>query len=243
MLKPIASLPNVIELIQGTIETFSGLSTSTQNKIWASFLIILITVALSKITLRILHRYVSDTARHYSFNKTVGYVFTFIAAAMVVRVWFGGLGGVTTYLGLLSAGLAIALQDLIVSLAGWGFIVWRKPFRVGDRIQVGDIKGDVIDIRPFQFSLMELGNWVNAEQSTGRVMHIPNSWTFKQPVANYTIGFRFIWHEMPVVVTFESDWEKARDILLEIVERHGTTLTGTAEQQVRTAARRFRIDY
>ena len=77
----------------------------------------------------------------------------------------------STFLGLLSAGVAIALKDPLVNLAGWGFIVWRKPFGIGDRIQLGDSRGDVIDQRIFMFTLMEIGNWVDAERSTGRVSY------------------------------------------------------------------------
>lgn len=233
----------LIGLTQTRIEGLVGVSAGTQSKIFASLVIILLARVLSAVTSAILHRYVHDPGRHYRYKKAVGYAFTIVGVVLVARVWFGGLGGVSTYFGLLSAGLAIALQDLVASLAGWGFIHWRKPFSVGDRIQVGEVRGDVIDIRPFQFSLLEVGNWVDGDQSTGRVIHIPNSWTFKQTVANYTSGFEFIWHEISVVVTFESDWEKAKRLLAEISERHGTTLTDTAAGQVRRAARRYMIHY
>ena len=79
-----------------------------------------------------------------------------------------GIASLTTFLGLASAGVAIAMHDTIANLAGWFFIISRKPFKVGDRIEIGEIAGDVIDIRIFQFSLVEIGNWVDAEQSTGR---------------------------------------------------------------------------
>ncbi|HAW79639.1 MAG TPA: mechanosensitive ion channel protein MscS, partial [Balneola sp.] len=68
------------------------------------------------------------------------------------------------YFGLLSAGLAIALKDPVTDLAAWMFIIWRKPFDVGDRIELGKSKGDVIDIRPFKFTILEIGNWVDADQ-------------------------------------------------------------------------------
>lgn len=90
-------------------------------------------------------------------------------------MWFKGIQSLATFLGLVSAGLAIALKDLVTGLAGWIFIIWRKPFGVGDLIQIGNNSGDVIDIRPFKFIIMETGNWVDADQSTGRITHIPNS--------------------------------------------------------------------
>ena len=81
--------------------------------------------------------------------------------------------------------------------------------------------GDVIDIRLFQFSINEIGNWVDADQSTGRIIHIPNGIVFTEPQANYTAGFQYIWNEIPVLVTFESDWKKAKQILTDIVNHHG----------------------
>ena len=95
-----------------------------------------------------------------------------------------GLRSLGTFLGLLSAGLAIALKDVVASMAGWIFILWRRPFQLGDRIQIGDRAGDVVDLRLFQFTLLEIGNWVDADQSTGRSIHVPNGAVFTEPLFN-----------------------------------------------------------
>jgi small-conductance mechanosensitive channel len=146
-------------------------------------------------------------------------------------------------LGLLSAGIAIALQDSIVNIAAWLFITIRQPFKVGDRIQISSIAGDVIDIRIFQFSVVEIRNWVDADQSTGRIIHIPNGLVFKEALINFTAGFEYIWEEIPVLVTFESNWKKAKDILNEIVNRHAEKFSSEAEKQIRRAAQKFMIYY
>jgi small-conductance mechanosensitive channel len=114
---------------------------------------------------------------------------------------------------------------------------------VGDRIEIGGHRGDVIDQRLFMFSLMEVGNWVDADQSTGRVIHVPNGKIFTEVLANYSQGFHHIWNEVPVLVTFESDWRKAKRILEEIAGHHGTRLSANAEQKVREAAKKFMIFY
>jgi small-conductance mechanosensitive channel len=162
---------------------------------------------------------------------------------LIGRTWFEGFQSLSTFLGLLSAGVAIALKDPLVNLAGWAFIIWRKPFGVGDRIQLGDYQGDVIDQRLFAFTLMEIGNWVDAEQSTGRVIHVPNGKVFNEGLANYSRGFQYIWDEIPVLVTFESNWRKAKQILLEIGRKHGESLSESAEERIRRAARKFMIFY
>jgi len=148
-----------------------------------------------------------------------------------------------TFLGLLSAGIAIALKDPLVNMVSWAFILIRQPFKVGDRIQIGKVAGDVIDIRLFQFSIMEIGNWVDADQSTGRIVHIPNGIVFTEPQANYTAGFQYIWNEIPVLVTFESDWKKAKSILTDVVNQHGVLLSNEAERQIKEAAKQFLIFY
>jgi small-conductance mechanosensitive channel len=158
-------------------------------------------------------------------------------------VWFIGVGQFATFAGLVSAGLAIALRDIVANLAGWVFLVWRRPFVVGDRIEIGEHRGDVIDVRAFQFSLMEVGNWVDAEQSTGRVLHVPNGLVLTQTVANYSRGFPYIWNEIPVLITFESDWKLAKEILLEVVTNRPEALSERAEQALREASKKFFIRY
>jgi small-conductance mechanosensitive channel len=173
----------------------------------------------------------------------VTYTVSILALFLVGRIWFTGFRSIATFLGLVGAGIAIALKDPLTNLAGWLFILWRRPFRVGDRIQLGNDAGDVIDQRLFQFTLLEIGNWIDADQSTGRLVHIPNGLVFVTPLANYTRGFPYIWNEVPVQVTFESNWESAKAILREIADRHGSQFTQSAERDVLSASRQFMIFY
>jgi len=178
----------------------------------------------------------------YRWRKFSNYVVFFLAILFLGRVWFEEFQSVATFLGLLSAGIAIALKDPLVNLAGWLFIVWRRPFSVGDRIQIGSHAGDVIDTRIFQFTLMEIGGWVEADQSTGRIIHVPNSAVFTESQINYTEGwFDYIWNEIGVLVTFESDWKRAKEILKEIVERHAGHLVSPAQYKMRESSRQFMI--
>jgi small-conductance mechanosensitive channel len=162
---------------------------------------------------------------------------------MIGPIWTRGITSLTTFLGLASAGIAVAMHDTIANLAGWLFIIWRKPFKVGDRVEIGDIAGDVIDIRIFQFSLIEIGNWVDADQSTGRIVHMPNSKILREHLANYHIGFEYIWHEIPVLITFESDWKKAKEILKKVTSEDIEHLSDGAQEQIRSAANKYMIFY
>ncbi len=192
---------------------------------------------------KLINTHVRDLRTRYFARKRIDYVLFTISAFFIFRLWILDIGSLGTFLGLLSAGVAVALKDPLMNLAGWMFILWRKPFTVGDRIQIGPHKGDVIDIRAFQFTLLEIENWVKAEQSTGRVIHIPNSRVLTEMVANYTQSFEYIWNEIPVLITFESNYKKAKEILLEIAKRHAEHLSKDAEQRLKEAAKRYMIIY
>jgi small-conductance mechanosensitive channel len=172
----------------------------------------------------------------------VEYASVVLGILLVGRLWLTGIGTLVTYLGLVSAGIAIALQDLIVALAGWMFIVWRRPFVVGDRIEIEEHAGDVIDIRLFSFSMLEIGRRINAEQSTGRIVHVPNGKIFSQVLTNMHQGFPYIWNEIPVMVTFESDWEKAKAILVNIINDLAPDVAD-ALRAARRSGQRFVISY
>lgn len=195
------------------------------------------------VVIRIVYRQVEDTGIRYRWRKNVTYLLVFIGLLLIGRTWVEAIGSLATFLGLLSAGLAIALRDPVTDMAGWLFLIWRKPFKVGDRIEIGSNKGDVIDIRFFKFTILEIGNWVHADQSTGRVIHIPNHLIFSDSISNYTSDFEFIWNEIEIVFTFESNWRKAKKMLEAITEDHLKEYVNDAEQQVRRATKSYLIRY
>jgi len=202
---------------------------------------------LYRLLYHLIWRRTEDVTLRYRWRKGIVYAMWSVAAVVLLAIWLGlgpeSVRSAGTFLGLLSAGLAIALRDLIADVAGWFFIVWRRPFTMGDRIQIGDLSGDVIDIRIFQFTLLEIGNWVDADQSTGRIVHVPNGRILTDTLANYSRGFHYIWDEIPVLITFESNWQKAKKLLLETANRYAASLSASAEEQVKESAKRFAIQY
>lgn len=223
-------------------ESFS-ISDATLKKLLFSAIIFIALTLIKILGNLIVRKRVDDSARSYKWNRAIMYSYAVLVIVLVGSIWFKGMKSITTFLGLASAGLAIALHDTIANLAGWVFIVSRKPFKVGDRIEVGGQIGDVIDIRVLQFSMVECGNWVDADQSTGRIIHVPNSKALRDPVANYEIGFKYIWNEVPILITFESNWKKAKEILEQIAEEKVLHLSEGAQQQIRKAARKYMIYY
>jgi small-conductance mechanosensitive channel len=232
-----------VESFTDALSTYLGISEAAFDKIVLSVFLVLVLVLLRRASGYVLERRLGDPARRYIATKTVDYLLGLVSVLVLLRIWLGGLSGLLASVGIISAGLAIALHAPLTNLAGWAFLAIRRPFVVGDRIQIGDYAGDVIDLRLFAFSLVEIGNWVDADQSTGRILHIPNGHVFQHGVANYTQGFNFIWDEMPVTVTFESDWRKAKRILSEIIQRHNVIESEHAQNEVRRAASKFMIKY
>ena len=223
------------------LATYLDVSPVILKKAGLSLLILAVLFSLRKILLSLITRKLKDPKNIYYSRRVIGYSHGFLLIILLSSVWIKGFGSIGTYIGLTSAGLAIALHETLANIAGWFFIISKKPFVIGDRVQIGDTKGDVIDIRVFQFTLAEVGNWVDAEQSTGRVVHIPNSQVIKEKTANYHSGFRYIWNEIPVLVTFESDWRKTRKILEDIAKEKIEHCSTSAERELHGAASQYMV--
>ncbi len=232
-----------MEQLQNLIEHVTGMSPAFQNRILSSLMIILLLGLVRYLFLKYLWRKSENPELRYRWQKISVYIAFFLGVVLVGRVWFAGISSITTFLGLITAGLAIALQDIVKSIAGWFFLLWRRPFVVGDRVEIGDIKGDVIDIRLFKFTLAEVGNWVDADQSTGRVVHLSNHLILSEKIANYTQGFNFVWHEIPVLITFESDWKKAKTLLRGIAVNIAGDIAEEAKKHVKEASKKYLIYY
>jgi len=232
-------------ILQNPIEWLNratGITVELYNRLFTSLACIAFFWFLRWLILRLVWRQTKDLRVRYQWQKISSFAAYVLAVFLVGRVWFEGFHSAATFLGLLSAGLAVALKDPLVNMVGWMFIIWRRLFAVGDRIQIGNTSGDVIDLTLFRFTLAEIGNWVHADQITGRIVHVPNGKVFVEPLAIYSRGMHdFIWNEVAVLVTFESNWKRAKDILNEIAAAHAGNLAEPAERKLKEYARDFLI--
>lgn len=225
------------------IAQITNISVPVLYKISHTLITIFIVSALVFLIRRIIWRQTQDVRVRYTSYKVANYILYFLGLLAFGRIWISGTQSIITYLGLVSAGVAIALQDTIANIAGWIFIWVRRPFKIGERVQVGDHIGDVIDIGILQFSLLEIGNWVDADQSTGRVIHVPNKDVTSKVTANYVSGFEHIWDEIPVLLTFESNWKKAKEILTDIVQKNAQDALNQARRSIQESSRQYMIRY
>lgn len=208
-----------------------------------SIAVILATYIVILAIVKIINKRIIDLKRRHSARKATLYIATFLAIAVVSILWIRNLRTVSVVISVIGAGLVVSLGDFFLSIAGWFLILIRRPFAAGDRIELGDVKGDVIDVRLFQTSLLEIGNWVREDQSTGRVVHIPNSIIFKKPLFNFTRGFEFLWDEIKIIVSFESNWKKAEGIMIQHAQKEAEKVSKEVDSRIKKMAEQYLIFY
>ena len=162
---------------------------------------------------------VSDKKK-YVRNRMMKVSLTTISFIIVFLLWGRKISGFVTIISFLSAGITISVKEIIFDFFAGLYINIKKPFELEDRIEIDGIKGDVVSIRTLGFEILEVGDRVNAEQSTGRIIHIPNYLIFTKPLKNYTKAFKYIWDEVTIKVPLDADIEKTKTILYDIIENN-----------------------
>lgn len=170
----------------------------------------------------------------------------------LLSIWFDDPTRLATALGLVSAGMAFALQQVVTSIAGYFVILRGSTFTLGDRISMGGVRGDVMHLGFIQTTIMEMGQppgtggaepgmWVHSRQFTGRIVTVTNSKIFAEPVFNYTRDFPFIWEEMAIPIGFGADRTQAEAILLAAARRHAVRSDSLAADATQVLQQRFGI--
>ena len=198
---------------------------------------------IRKAVLYLISKKVSNIARMHTSKKIFGSVLSIMLMLIIAKIWIEDQKSMVNFLGLLAAGLAIALQDMIKCFAGWIYILLRRPFSTGDRVQIGETQGDVIDIGAWKVTLNEINDWADQDQSTGRIIHIPNSQLLTKPIANYTAEFAYIWNELRFIITFESDWQKTRELMDKTCDRHVQKFTEKEAKNLRHSSENYMLVY
>ncbi|MBV9007997.1 MAG: mechanosensitive ion channel [Verrucomicrobia bacterium] len=186
-------------------------------------------------------------------HQAISVLCALLIALGIISIWFNDPTRLATVMGLVTAGVAIALQKVITALAGYFVILRGNTFSVGDRIVMGDVRGDVVALGFIQTTIMEMGQppavqsaspamWVQSRQFTGRIATISNSEIFNKPVYNYTREFPYIWDEIHLPITYKADRAKAESILLESANRHALNQQKIGDEAVRRLRERYQVD-
>ena len=235
--------------------TLVGVSTTTAVKLGFTLAFFAIVTALRSLALaatrRLLGGEVADQRRFWA-RQGIHVVVAIVLVIGIVSIWVTPTTDITTGVGLISAGLAFALQQVITSLAAYFVILRGDTFGIGDRITLGGVRGDVIRLGFLKTTIMEMGQppsvadtdpavWVNSRQYTGRVVTVTNGAIFDEPVYNYTRDFPYLWEEIVLPVAYTDDRSQVERILLAAARDHAVVDDPTAERALADMRARFAL--
>ncbi|MBD3420759.1 MAG: mechanosensitive ion channel [Chitinivibrionales bacterium] len=190
---------------------------------------------------------INDDRKRHDLKKWSKYIALALGLGWLLTLYYTHAKKETPFLlfliGIILAGIAISLRDVFSNVVGWLLILSNKGYKTGDRIRIGKVTGDVIDIGILRTMLSEIGEWVAAEQSTGRLVTIPNSMMLTESIYNYTQGYDFIWNEFKVLVTFESDWQRAEDIIYAVAMEDFEKKKEQIRDRLKKVRRKFFLQY
>lgn len=186
-------------------------------------------------------------------RQAISLVAAVVLVIGLLSIWFNDPTRLATAFGLMSAGLAFALQQVITAIAGYFVILRGSTFTIGDRISMGGVRGDVLRLGFIQTTIMEMGQppsvqtadpamWVRSRQFTGRIVTVSNARVFSDPVFNYTRDFPFIWEEMTIPITYKADRGKVEEILITAAKRHAIDPDALAADAKDDLQRRFSVE-
>lgn len=158
---------------------------------------------------------------------------------VILLIWLGSGSNLTVAMGVFGAGIAFASQEVIGSFAGYVNIVTGNLFRIGDRVRIGNVEGDVLDISILRTMVMEIGEWVRADQYTGRIVSVANRVVFSEPVFNYTQHWRYLWDEIVIPITYTNDWRRAGEIMLEHRKTYAAPFQAQAQAELQALSGRY----
>lgn len=202
----------------------------------------IVTGMVSRAAKRMLQARIKDNAARYRASKLTSVAGYVVVIVIAITQFAGQFSGFTVAIGAASAGIAFALQEVIASFAGWLAVAFGGFYSVGDRVQLGGIKGDVIDIGFLRTTIMECGSWVEGDLYNGRIVRVANSFVFKEPVFNYSGDFPFLWDEITVPIKYGCDYELTRTILAEVADEVVGEFTAKATERWQELVRAYRIE-
>lgn len=187
-------------------------------------------------------RSIADNATRYRVRKALAYGGMFIVVLLLLSAFSTKVAQLSVIIGAIGAGVAFALQEVIASLAGWVALSFGGFYKPGDRVELGGIRGDVIDIGMLRTTLMETGAWVNGDQYSGRIVRVANSHVFKEPVFNYSGEFHFLWDEFTVPIRYGCEWREAQQIIEDAARTHVADYAQELQEAWDKIVRRFVLE-
>lgn len=210
------------------------------NKIYYSFLTITLTYLIFKYFFQDnISNKIKDSKTRYSFKKTIYVLYIILTATIIIRIWVQDTQTLVISYGLFAAGVAISLQEFFKNFVGGIVLFVTREYSVGDRIEIKGKYGDVIDIGILNTTLLEIREWVSSDQPTGRLSIIPNGQILSATVNNYTKDNKYIWDEIEIPISYESNWEKAIILIEGIVKEYTKEIVINAEKEISELSNKY----
>jgi small-conductance mechanosensitive channel len=210
---------------------------------WKQIVESLIVVAAVYTIKYLLNRWVASRIfakkAQFSFRRVIDIISALIVFLAILTIWVEDPTTLIVSTGILGAGIAIALQDVFRNLAGGILTMVTNIYRIGDRIEVNGKYGDVLGVGLFNTTLLEIKEWINGDQATGRICIIPNSVVLSGTIHNYTKEFNFIWDEITIPITYESDWQQAYDKISAIIQKETQKTADEADEALKKLGKRY----
>lgn len=178
----------------------------------------------------------------YSFKKIISIIYFILLLVTLTFIWIENVQSLLVAYGIIGAGFALAMQDVFKNFIGGLTIFINKPFRVGDRIEVNSKSGDVLDIGILYTSLLEIKEWVKGDQATGRVIKIPNSFVLSNAINNYTDDHEFIWDEISLPITYDSNWKDAQKKILQIITKETKDIIEKSNKEIEKLEEKYYLE-
>jgi len=188
---------------------------------------------------RVVVRKIKDAKTRYEYNKIISILYIVVLLLAAVRIWIEDTQFLLVSYGLIAAGVTVALQDFFKNLMGGFLIFVTGTYRIGDRVEINSKFGDVIDINILNTTLFELKEWVHADQPTGRISTIPNGAILNSVINNYSKDNPFIWDEITLPITYDSDWKDAHERIMHILREETKVVTIAAQEQISELSKKY----
>ena len=209
------------------------------EKLFSSLVILFLTFITSRLINKVLSDKLKESSHAHTLRMLLRNAIFVIGILLILGTWFGVGSNLTLAIGIMGAGIAFASQELIGSFTGFANIITSNLYHIGDRVRIGNVIGDVLDISLLRTTVMEIGEWVQADQYTGRVVTIANRMIFSDPVFNYTIHWHYLWDEIMLPITYDSDWQMAAQLML----KHGEDYTKDVQDAAKAGMHAMRQRY
>lgn len=210
-----------------------------------TFLIYAVFRILNFLIVFISTKWLKRSKTRFMFHQSINIILNIICFGLIFLLWFPYLKNVMTIISFISAGITIAIRDIILNLFAGFYIKAKKPFKLEDRISIDGVTGDVVLINNLSFKILEVGDRINGEQSSGLIINIPNSYIFSKTLKNYNMAFKYIWDEITIRLKIDADLESNKKEIMDIINSNEivSDIPKKMKKEIKQATVDYRIYY